>query len=70
MHPGIHGFAQGFLGLKQGFLLALVLAFSSVALASQSPTKSPNDANLYRYVQLDNQRQLFHGNEPCRSLSR
>ncbi|MCC4285741.1 insulinase family protein [Marinobacter salarius] len=55
MHPGIHGFAQGFLGLKQGFLLALVLAFSSVALASQSPTKSPNDANLYRYVQLDNQ---------------
>ena len=55
MHPGIHGFAQGFLGLKQGFLLTLVLAFSSVALASQSPLKSPNDDNLYRYVQLDNQ---------------
>jgi insulysin len=55
MHSGIHGFAQGFLGLKQGFLLALVLAFSSVALASQSPLKSPNDDNLYRYVQLDNQ---------------
>ena len=55
MHPGIHGFAQGFLGLKQGFLLTLVLAFSSVALASQSPLKRPNDDNLYRYVQLDNQ---------------
>ena len=55
MHPGIHGFAQSFLGLKQGFLLTLVLAFSSVALASQSPLKSPNDDNLYRYVQLDNQ---------------
>ena len=55
MHPGIHGFAQGFLGLKQGFLLTLVLAFSSVALASQSPLKSPNDDNLYRHVQLDNQ---------------
>lgn len=55
MHPGIHGFVQGFLGLKQGFLLALVLAFSSLALASQSPIKSPNDDNLYRYVELDNQ---------------
>ena len=59
MHPGIHGFAQGFLGLKQGFLLALVLAFSSVTLASQSPLKSPNDDNLYRYVQLDNQLQVL-----------
>ena len=55
MHPGIHGFAKGFLGLKQGFLLLLLLAFSSVALASQSPVKSPNDDNEYRYVQLGNQ---------------
>ncbi|MDF0752341.1 insulinase family protein [Marinobacter sp. 71-i] len=55
MHPGIHGFAKGFPGLKQGFLLLLLLAFSSVALANQSPVKSPNDDNEYRYVQLDNQ---------------
>ncbi|NMT63551.1 insulinase family protein [Marinobacter orientalis] len=55
MHPGIHGFAQGFLSLKEGFLLLLLLAFSSGALASTNPVKSPNDDNEYRYVQLDNQ---------------
>jgi len=33
--------------------LCLLIA-SSLSLAAQEPTKSPNDANLYRYLQLDN----------------
>ena len=33
--------------------LCLFIA-SSFNLAAQEPTKSPNDANLYRYLQLDN----------------
>ncbi|MDL0430206.1 insulinase family protein [Marinobacter sp. TBZ242] len=55
MRPGIHGFARGLLGLKEGLALVLLLAFGSVALASQSPVKSPNDDNEYRYIQLDNE---------------
>ncbi|PXX88757.1 peptidase M16 [Marinobacter vulgaris] len=55
MRAGIQGFAQGFLSLKEGFFLLLLLAFSSAALASTTPVKSPNDDNQYRYVQLDNQ---------------
>ncbi len=56
MRPGIHGFAKGFPALKEGFLLLLLLAFSSVAMAeTTSPVKSPNDDNGYRYVELDNQ---------------
>ena len=31
-----------------------LLVASSLSLAAQEPTKSPNDANLYRYLQLDN----------------
>ena len=31
-----------------------LLVASSFSLAAQEPTKSPNDANLYRYLQLDN----------------
>jgi len=55
MQTGIQGFAQAFRGLKQGFVLVLLLAVSAVALASQSPVKSPNDDNQYRYLQLDNE---------------
>lgn len=55
MRPGIHGFANGFLSLKEGFVLLFLLAFCSAALADTSPVKSPNDDNEYRYVQLDNQ---------------
>lgn len=55
MRPGIRGFANGFPGLKESFVLALLLAFSSVALANTSPVKSPNDDNEYRYIQLDNE---------------
>ena len=31
-----------------------LLVTSSLSLAAQEPTKSPNDANLYRYLTLDN----------------
>lgn len=55
MHPGIHGFAHGFPGLTKGFVLVLLLAFSSAVLANTSPVKSPNDDNQYRYVELENQ---------------
>ncbi len=55
MRPGIHGFANGFLRLKEGFLLIFLLVVSSTALSDISPVKSPNDDNEYRYVQLDNQ---------------
>ena len=54
MRPGIRGFANGFPGLKESFVL-LLLAFSSVALANTSPVKSPNDDNEYRYLRLENE---------------
>lgn len=40
--------------LAQPLVLLLLLVFSSLVLAAESPIKSPNDQNDYRVIQLDN----------------
>jgi len=47
------------------FLLLLgVLLLSPVALADSAPNKSPNDSNLYRYLELDNGLRVILASDP------
>ena len=52
MTTGIHANARSL--LARALVLFTLLVASTVTFAAQVPTKSPNDDNQYRFIELDN----------------